>query len=325
MERPDVTIVIPNLDGGEMLLAALRSAPAAAERIVVDNGSSDGSAEAAEAAGARVIRNERNLGFATACNQGAASASGRYVLFLNNDATLPAGGLDELVAHADADPDADVWQPVISDATGAVESAGDLYTATGFLWHLREPRTAAAYPVFAVLGACMLVRRDAFAAHGGLRDDYFAYFEEADLCWRLRLAGREIRVVPSVRVTHRSGTTTRRILSAPDVYHLSYRNRLRSILANHSAPRSMAVVPVHALACVAIAAGFLLAGRPAAAWAVLRALAWPIAHIGEVRRQRSEAQAARRVPDRVVLRSDVRTRLTPGRAFQLLRGNVGRW
>jgi N-acetylglucosaminyl-diphospho-decaprenol L-rhamnosyltransferase len=327
MEVPDVSVVVPTLDGGDMLERALRSATSArTELIVVDNGSADGSDGAAEALGARVIRNEMNLGFAPACNQGAAAARGRYVLFLNNDAVLPAGGVDALIAFADADEGTAVWQPVVVSEGGSVESAGDLYTRTGFLWHLHEERsTSDAYPVFAVLGACMLVRRDVLEALGGFVESYFAYFEEADLCWRARMAGWEVRVVPTVRVEHCSGTTTRRILRPSDVYHLSYRNRFRSIVANLGPLRLLTVVPVHVLACVAITLRFLVAGRGGPAMAVLRAIAWPALHPGEIRRQRRAAAAIRRVADRDVLRSDVEERLTPARALQLLRGNLGRW
>lgn len=328
MNTLDVSVVVPNLDGGEMLLETLRSAASAATQlIVVDNGSRDDSPHAAGRLypDARIIRNERNEGFAEACNRGAAAAAGRYVLFINNDARLDAGALEALIEAAERDPSGAVWQPLILFEDGSIESAGDLFTRTGFLWHLRAPLAAEPYPVFAAMGACMLVRREVFLAIGGFVGSYFAYFEEADLCWRARLAGWEVRVVPGARVMHRSGTTSARILRPEQIYYLSYRNRLRSVLANTGARTLARVLPVHIGASLAIALGFLGAGRAAPALALLRALVWPLVSLGAVRGARRSVQGTRKVSDGELLRPELVVRLTPRRAAELFRGNLRRW
>src|SRR5688500_5508409 len=105
-----VSIVVPTLDGGEMLercLACFGADRADVEVIVVDNGSTDGSVDRAIARfpAIRVVRNETNRGYATACNQGAAQSNAPFVLFLNNDACLASADLDRLLAVA-ADDDA---------------------------------------------------------------------------------------------------------------------------------------------------------------------------------------------------------------------------
>ncbi|HYZ92922.1 MAG TPA: glycosyltransferase family 2 protein [Actinomycetota bacterium] len=327
----DVSIIIPNLNGGSMLLESLGSAFAQSgptlETIVVDNGSKDGSPEAVERAfpEARVLAFHENLGFAPACNRGAAAARGRYLLFLNNDAVLPPRAVEMLVAAAEADAEAAMWQPVIVDEAGTVETAGFLATHAGFLWPLRAPPKASPSTVFAVTAACLLVRRSVFEALEGFREPYFAYFEDADLSWRARMAGWEVRVVADVVVSHRHSRTTRSVLGATEPYYLGYRNRFRSILANTSGFTLLRMLPQHIGACALIVCGFILAGRFRAAFAILRGVVWPLTHTSEILRQRRTTQAARGVEDRDVIRAELVTRLTPAKALELFRGNVARW
>src|SRR5688500_7712732 len=135
-ELPAVSVVIPTLDAGNMLLECLRHVRperSDVEVIVVDNGSTDGSVEraAAELPSLRVVRNAVNRGYATACNQGAAEAKAPFVLFLNNDATLSRDDLDRLLEAASADERTAIWQPVTLGVDGTLESTGDLFTWWG--------------------------------------------------------------------------------------------------------------------------------------------------------------------------------------------------
>jgi GT2 family glycosyltransferase len=297
------------------------------EAILVDSGSSDYSPDAVAQLyrTVRLLRYDSNAGFAAACNRGAAGARGRYLLFLNNDAVLPAGAIEHLIAVADADPAAAIWQPLIVSESGAVESGGTLLTRAGFLWSLDDVRSPDPYSVFTATAACVLVRRDVFESLGGFPEAFFAYFEDADLCWRARLAGWEVRVVPGVTVAHGRGVTTRRIFAPSDIYYFGYRNRLRSLLANLGPATLVFVLPLQIASCMLIAAGFLVAGRFGPSWAVIRALAWPVTNAGEVRRARRGVQASRTRPDRDVLRRDLRIPLTPRRALALFAGSLTRW
>src|SRR5688572_18734401 len=104
-DKPAVSIVVPTLDGGDMLLHCLRHVGPDrpdVDVIVVDNGSTDGSVEraVAELPSLRLVRNDVNRGYATACNQGAAEATAPFVLFLNNDATLSPDDLERLLQAA---------------------------------------------------------------------------------------------------------------------------------------------------------------------------------------------------------------------------------
>jgi hypothetical protein len=119
--------------------------------------------------------------------------------------------------------------------------------------------------------------------------------------------------------------TTSRVLRPADIYFLTYRNRLRSLLTNPSAATLAYVIPLQLASCALIAGGFLAAGRLRDGWAILRALVWPLAHTVEIRDERKRAQSIRTRPDRDVLRKDLVTPLTPRRALGLFTGSLNRW
>jgi len=329
--NPLVSIVIPSVDGGEMLLRCVESIAnqtySDIEVILVDNGSSDGSAERAGdiLPKLRVIRNESNQGFAPACNQGAREARGDYLLFLNSDAVAEPNSVEELVRIA-SDNSIPVLQPLLVTGDGSVDSAGDLFTWSGFFWHLQEkPGKNHLQSIFATKGACMLVKRSVFAELDGFIDSYFAYFEEADLCWRARLRGYEVALAPSVVVLHIGGQTTSRILEPHQIYHLSFRNRLRSLICNPSRLSMIRILIGHLPACAATALVFLARGRIRVAFAILQALVWPVLNTGSIRTQRRKVQGSRKVGDAEVFRTDLRVPLSPERAGRLLTKTLGRW
>lgn len=329
----EVSVVIPNLDGGALLQTALATLLSTGgppvEVIVVDNGSRDGSADAAEEfdARVRVLRNARNLGYAPACNQGALVATGRLLLFLNNDARIAGEALEQLAEFLD---DERVWavQPVMvrEHADELLDSAGSQFTWTGFLRHnTTVPESDGPVPIFAAKGACLLVRTDRFRQVGGFPHEFFAYFEDSDLCWRMRLAGGEIALVPSVTVFHDTGATTRRFFAPAEIDFLSFRNRLWSILANCELTTLAVVLPIHILGCLATAAVFLMRRKPASAAAIVRALTWPPLHPRSVVSSRRHVGALRTRPDSAVLRADVCAAMRPRDALHLLRSYLPRW
>lgn len=322
-----MSVVIPAHNGSELLsecLASLIGVEQFAHIIVVDNGSED---PLDIPSTVKAIRNPTNRGYAGACNQGAEVGDAPFILFLNSDALIEAETLRRLVSIAESDTAAAIWQPIITTNDGKrLDSAGSAFTRTGFLWHLSLPRHPAsgAMPIFSAKGACILVRRDVFVAIGRFDDSYFAYFEDSDLCWRARLAGWEVRLVPGCRVRHRGGATTAATFRPAEMDYLAFRNRLRSLLANASFPTLARVLPIHLVACLATAVAFLLRGRPASAVAIVKAMLWPISHSG-IRSARRRAQALRTRPDETVLRAELVVSMTPRRAWQLLAAYLPRW
>lgn len=248
---PDVTAILVNYNAGNELAVALRSiqsdcAEVEWEAVVVDNASSDNSAAIVETfPRATLIRNPANVGFGRAVNQAAAVATAPRLLLVNPDCRLVSGAISTLRSVLDAEPSCAVVGPRIFDPDGTVQGSarGDpdmltgLFGRTGalrvllpFLSVARRNvvvedavRTGASSVVVDWLsGACMLIRRDAFTAAGGFDERFFLYWEDADLCRRLRNRGFQVRYVPGASAVHqvgRSSQTARR--SSIRAFHAS--------------------------------------------------------------------------------------------------------
>ena len=177
--------------------------------IVVDNASRDASREVATHQGARVIANSRNEGYGRAMNIGVRGAGDAdFCLIANPDAALEAGCIAALLAAADRYPDAAMFAPRI------VEPDGRLFFQSRSLLspaHLNvrgdamPPSGDACLPLLS--GACFLVRRDVFLAEGGFDESIFLFYEDDDLCRRLREAGWSLVHVDGAKVRHIRGAS----------------------------------------------------------------------------------------------------------------------
>jgi GT2 family glycosyltransferase/SAM-dependent methyltransferase/tetratricopeptide (TPR) repeat protein len=165
------------------------------EVIIVDNGSMDRTPEflATLSGDVRIIRNEENLGFAVACNQGAKVAQGRHVVFLNNDTIPLEGWLTELVQEVEASPEVAVVGSKLLYEDGTIQHGGVAFSwlyGTGYHLYARMPADAPMVnrrrELQAVTAACMLVRREAFERVGGFDEDFCNGFEDVDLCLKIR-------------------------------------------------------------------------------------------------------------------------------------------
>jgi N-acetylglucosaminyl-diphospho-decaprenol L-rhamnosyltransferase len=231
-------------------LGSLRAAPPAIAHdiVVVDNASTDGSAEAASAvSGVRLIALPDNRGFAAANNAGIRATSGELVLLLNSDTVVPPGAIDGLVGALRASPDAAAAGPRLVDGAGRPElSFGDMVGPLAE-WRQKRLLTAAARGSRGALatiaartsaprqpdwvsGACLLVRRADAEAVGLLDERYFMYLEDVDFCAALRARGRRILFVPAVTVTHLRGRSRQ---AAPAATQQAYRASHRAFYAKH--------------------------------------------------------------------------------------------
>jgi GT2 family glycosyltransferase len=178
--------------------------------VVVDNASSDGSPSAVRrlAPGARVLENDRNVGFAAAANQGAEVATGDLILLLNPDAVVTGGFRDAIVKPWDERPEWAAWMGLVTmDSGRAVNTSGGVIHFTGISWAGQAGLPLDAAPEGArevpfASGACMAVRAQAWRAQGGFSPEFFMYCEDADLSLRLRLTGAHVGIEPAVRVDH---------------------------------------------------------------------------------------------------------------------------
>ena len=227
----DIAVVIVNFNTGDWLARCLASIEAArgdiaAEVVVIDNASSDGSADAAEAAGVRLIRNATNRYLSPAWNQGAAETDSPFLLFLNPDTEWFHGTLADLVAVARANPRAGIVGPMLRNPDGTVYPSGrrfpSLANAVGHAFVspiTRDNRFTRRYEMEGwdrtterqvdwVSGACMLFPRSAFDEMGGFDEGFPLYAEELDIATRLRDAGWSVVFTPAVEVIHAVGIST---------------------------------------------------------------------------------------------------------------------
>jgi GT2 family glycosyltransferase len=200
--------------------------------IVVDNASTDATPDVLRRyPDVRVVRSERNLGFAGGAELGLRTAQSEFVAFLNNDATAEPNWLGALLAGITAGPRVAAVTSLMLLAGSdppVVNNAGVILLPTLY----GADRAAGADPssvdrpseVFGFSGGAALLRRSAAVAVGGFPTRFFLYYEDTDLSWRLRLAGWSIRYEPTAVVRHRHAATSDR-RSALFHFH-NERNRL---------------------------------------------------------------------------------------------------
>ena len=212
---PFATIIILNYNGKPWLagcleaIAAQRDAPPF-ETLVVDNGSSDGSAAFVRERwpAVRVLETGSNLGFAEGNNAGARDARGDWLVFLNNDTAPDAGWLAALMAEAAAHPEFALVtsRVVFMDDPSIVDSAGDGYFRAGGAFKHGYGAAAGAFAqsreVFGACGAAFMIRRAEFERLGGFDARFFMNFEDVDLSYRARLAGLRVWYAAPAVVRH---------------------------------------------------------------------------------------------------------------------------
>jgi GT2 family glycosyltransferase len=229
-QTPPIAVAVVNFNTREHLEACLAPISAAApEVVVVDNASSDGSAEMVRSSfpGVTLLENADNRGYGAAANQAIRASRQPYVLLVNSDTRVRADALTALARHLDRYPTAAIVGPRLVDLDGTPQLSGFPFptprhsflqmTFFGSLIRraarLRDPY----WPAFSpdtpglppwLLGAALAVRREAFEAVGGFDEEFFMYSEEVDLCFRLRAEGWEVYFTPLAEVIHIGGAST---------------------------------------------------------------------------------------------------------------------
>lgn len=210
--QPKISVIILNYNGREWLPRCFESLErqtifSAIEVILTDNHSADGSDELAAAwlaktGKGRVVQNGANLFYCGANNNGAAAATGEFLLFLNNDTWLEPDCLEKLYAET-AGARADCAAPAVFDYDdNTFQSGGDvgldlfgLPTLMAPAWRTQE--------TFAAPGCSLLIKTELFRKIGAFPPELLIYADETDLSWRVWIAGGKVVAVPSARLHHR--------------------------------------------------------------------------------------------------------------------------
>jgi N-acetylglucosaminyl-diphospho-decaprenol L-rhamnosyltransferase len=210
----DLSVSIVNTNSRGLLLACLESlAGTDAEIVVLDNASEDRSAEAVREwfPGVRVIVQEHRAGFGANHNTVIRATTGRYVYVLNEDTTSEHWGFDRLVAHLDSHPRVAALGPKLVYPDGRRQDSAwrfptPLVSALGLATlgkvGVKQSHGDAPRPVDWVMGAALVLRRDALEEVGLFDEEFFLYSEEVDLQLRLRRAGWTVEYFPEVTVVH---------------------------------------------------------------------------------------------------------------------------
>jgi N-acetylglucosaminyl-diphospho-decaprenol L-rhamnosyltransferase len=232
---PDASIVIVNYRSYDELTNALAAVQSTSltdprEIAVVDQESDPGAVGALKAQfpGIRLLENPRNNGFAAGVNRGMRETTGRYVLALNPDTVVQPGLFETLASWLDAHADVAVVGPRILNSDGSVQPSArrfpDVTTGLGGRmslltkmapdnWlsqrNLAWSRASEPTEVDWVSGACMMIRRSAFDQVGGFDEGFFLYWEDADLCRRLRTSGYRTFYIPQATAVHEGSRASR--------------------------------------------------------------------------------------------------------------------
>ncbi len=233
----ELSVIIVNRNVRELLKQCLQSVRSqwpwpdkGLELIVVDNASSDGSAEAISAGfpDVKLIKNPDNRGFGRACNQGMAVSSGRYLMILNPDTVIRKGLFQSLIEFMDHTPKAGLAGPKVLNEDGTLQPTFRRFPTYGNILFARKSPLSSLWAdnpgskkylqqdisldqprrVEALGGVCMIMRREMLDDVGPFDENIFMYLEDTDLCYRAHLKGWESWVVPRAELIHYWGKST---------------------------------------------------------------------------------------------------------------------
>jgi GT2 family glycosyltransferase len=301
------SIIIVNFNGLSYLSNCIRSVQATTgndvEIIVVDNNSTDGSAEqlVRDFPEIWLIRSSENIGFGSGNNIGAQQASGEFVVFLNPDTVVTSGWLDPLIKALEDDTEVGIVTPklLLAKQPEHINTCGNNVHISGITLcrGLHQDRQAMAEraDVGAASGCVLVMRRDLFWELGGYDDDLFLYMEDTDLSWRAQLASYRCLYIPESVVYHDYA-----LRFGPEKTYYQERNRYMMLLKNLRWRTLLMLLPVFLLAEL-VTWGFVIVREQKHFMHKPRALRYIFSNWPSIMAKRQETQKLRTGRDRDLL------------------------
>ncbi len=311
-----VSIIIVNFNGfsyaDRCVDSVLRCAFDSFQVIVVDNGSTDGSAEKLQKKygnGLRLVCLDKNYGPSRARNEGVRAAQGEYLGFLDNDTTVAPDYISEAIKVFESDPKIGAVQCklLLMDHPDQIDYVGEYLGTNGFLVQVAPAKTLdkgqfdIQYPILAAKSAGMFIRKDAFNAAGGFDEDYFIYVEETDLGWRTWLAGYEVVFAPKSVVLHKFGTSTVILGKAKNDYNAKYhgsKNYILTLIKNFGFPDLIKILPIHIFLWFGLAWFSLIKGKWKSFYWIHKGIFWNFFHLPKTWIKRKKIQHSRVIDDK---------------------------
>lgn len=311
MNKPLVSIIIVNWNGKHFLSNCLSSLSMITykniEIIFIDNASNDGSVDFVKNnyPNMEVIINKENLGYAQGHDEAFKKAKGELILLLSADTIVEKNLLDELVKGIYFEKNIGAIMPklVMCPQKNRIDSIGEYFLPCGILYHFGRDKDQSKLQynkpaeIFSGKGACLLFKRDVLKKTGLFDKDYFAYFEETDLCHRIWLSGNKVIYWPNTSVCHIGGGASRQMVPAFILFH-SNKNILCTYLKNLSFKYLIKVLPLTLIIYQTAFFAYLFTGKFGIAWAFQKSIIWNIYNIPSTLKKRKIVQSKiRKVSD----------------------------
>jgi GT2 family glycosyltransferase len=324
--HPLVSVVIINFNGldyiEQCIKSVLENGYPNVEVILVDNASSDDSAELAEkmfsdSANFRIIRNSKNIGPSAARNVGAKSAKGEYLIFLDVDAKLEKGAITAFVnvLKSNKTVGACGGKVLLMDKPELIDSIGGYIDYLGFptninLFHEKdEGQYDNPIEIFLMKGTCMAVKRHVFEEVGGFDPTFFIIYEENDICWRILLRGYKVIYLPNAVIFHKGSHTISMFTPSWATFY-GTRNSLITLIKNYSFPNLVKYLPLHVFIRITEIIFLMLKGKRDPAIDKVKALIYIIKNFKSIWAKRVKVQRfIRRMPDSWVMKFMKRPKL----------------
>lgn len=237
--QPLLSVVIVTFNSGKWIERCLGTLDSQSfrdfEAVLVDNNSSDNTLDAIKSCGSlRVIRNLKNVGFAAACNIGIMESAGKYILIMNPDVSVQKRTIADMVRYLEKHDDVGIVSCQLRNVDGTLQYSCRRFP--GLITQLikrffPESKIALDYlmanddhskimDVDWLLGAFLLIRRDVVDYVGQFDERFFLYFEDTDICYRVKKSRWRVIYYPKVAAIHSHVRASRRLLSRENIFHL---------------------------------------------------------------------------------------------------------